>query len=253
MKQILALITGLLLSSSSLFLSQESVRPAAKLVHRYERACGYSCLQELAIDLGGVHANKNDDTVAVRFCSKESLAVALSTAAASPEYVISILIGSYGYTRERILFLRSEDCLGSDMKVAATEFWAIPKGAALPASVESFKSSQVQIDFLEAKGMIESGRKYKAALQKLPDRLRNAPDAVGVVVGYYYKNPSPAIKQRLREVEKLLEQSGLPKNRYFVRLAPWTGERSVDPPAPEPKYPSVFVVELPSARGNARK
>lgn len=230
---------------------QESIQPGAKLVHRYERRCGHSCAQELAVDLGGVYAKKPDDIVVVRFCSKEALPLALSTSAAAYRYVISILTDSYGYTPERVLFLRSESCIGSVSAVTATEFWAIPQGAALPASVETVKSSQVRVDSLPMEGLIGNAHSYKAALQKLPERLRANPEAVGIVLGYYYKQPSRVMKRKLREVQRTLKQSGLSEDRYSVRLAPWTGEYGDDDP--EPKYPSLFVVEVAKPKDSARK
>lgn len=249
MRQVSALIIGLLLSSGVLFSTQESVRPAAKLVRRHERACGYSCAQELAIDLGGVHASKPDDKVAVRFCSKESLPVALSTASAAYGYVISILTEIYKYTPERIQFLRSEDCLGPDSAVTATEFWAIPNGAALPDSVESVKSDQVRLEPVGTEASsVEGARNYRAAAQELVARLRAKPGAVGIVLGNYYRTPSLVMRRRMREVKRLLQQSGLSRDRYFVGLAPWTGEYRVDPPEPEPKYPSFSLVEIMTAK-----
>jgi hypothetical protein len=89
-----------------------------------------------------------------------------------------------------------------------------------------------------------SARSYQAALQKLSAKLRANPGAVGVVVGYYYKQPSLMMKRRLRGVQKMLERSGLSPERYFVRLAPWTGEQAIDPSDPEPKYPRLFVMEI---------
>jgi hypothetical protein len=244
MWQALAFMLGLLLFSGTSLTRQASVHPEAKLVRRYEERCGYSCAQELAIDLGGVYGKNLDDTVAVRFCSKDPLPVALSTSAAAYRNVISILEGSYGYMPERVLFLRSEECLGSNRAIATTEFWVISNGATLPPSVESMKSSQVRIEPLGMDGLIGRMRSYKAALQMLPTILRANPKAVGVVVGYYYKQPSLVLKRRLREVQKILKQSKLSQDRYYVRLAPWTGEQAVDPPNPEPKYPSVFVVNI---------
>lgn len=255
MQAVLALVIGLFLSSNAPLSIQESIQSAATLVHRYERACGSSCLQELAIDLGGVHATKPDDTVVVRFCSKESLPMALTTAAASPGYLISILTGSYGYTQERILFLRSEDCLGPDPAVAATEFWAVPNGAALPPSVESIRSSQVRSETVGMEATSTEGtRNYRSAAQELAAKLRARPEAVGIVLGYYYRRPNAAMQRRLREVRTILEQSGLPQERYRVRLMRWTGERSVDPPETEPMYPSLFIVEVAgdSTRRQAR-
>lgn len=244
MRQGLVLMIALLLSSSASLPRQARDQPEAKLVHRYEERCGYSCAQELAIDLGGVYGQNAHDKVAVRLCSKEPFPVALSTSAAAYGYVLSILQGSYGYTPERLLFLRSEDCLGSNRAVATTEFWVIPKGAALPSSVESVKYSQVQIDPLGTRALIENMRTYKAALQRLPTELRAKPEAVGVIVGYYYKQPNLMMKRRLSEARKMLAQSGLPQARYFVRLAPWTGEQALHPHDPEPRYPSVFIVEV---------
>lgn len=251
MQHLIAFMIALIFSSGvSLSQEQESIQSGAKLVQRYERRCGYSCAQELAIDLG-VNASKSSDVVAVRFCSKEQLPLALSTSAAAYGYVISILTDSYGYTPERIIFLRSEGCLGPAPVVTATEFWAIPQGAPLPASVESVKSSQVRVDSLGMKGLIGNARSYKAALQKLPARLRANPDAVGIVLGYYYKQPNPLMKRRLREVQRRLKENGLSADRYSVRLAPWTGEYGDDDS--EPTYPSVFVIKVAKEKDNARR
>jgi hypothetical protein len=252
MRYLLALMIALIFSSGVLLSQgQESLQSGARLVHRYERRCGDSCLQELAIALGGGGAKKASNTVAIRFCSKESLPLALSTAAASPEYLISILTDSYGYTPERILFLRSEDCLAPEPSVTATEFWAIPQSATLPTSIESVKSSQVRVDSLGMEGLIGNVRSYKAALRKLPDKLRAKPEAVGIVLGYYYKQPSRVMKRRIREVQRTLKENGLSEDRYSVRLAPWTGEYGDDDP--EPKYPSLFVVEVAKAKDSARR
>jgi hypothetical protein len=248
MWQALALMLGLLLTSGNRLPRQAIVRPEAKLVNRYEERCGYSCAQELAIDLGGVYGKDPEETIAVRFCSKEPLPVALSTSAAAYDYVISILQGSYRYTPERVQILRSEGCLGSNRAITATEFWLIPGGAALPSSEESIKYSQVQIESLAMQRLTENARSYKAAMKKLQTRLRAKPEAVGVIVGYYHKQPSVAMKRRLAEARKILEQSGLARNRYFLRLAAWTGEQAVDPPDPEPKYPNVLVVDTKTGR-----
>src|SRR5215203_3605877 len=120
MIQKVSVVVFVLVLFCTLLQAQQKSEPVAKLVHRYERGCGYSCAQELAIDLGGVYAAKIDDRVAVRFCSKEPMPIALTTAAAAYAYVNSILEGSYGYTAERVLFLRSEDCLGPHANVTAT-------------------------------------------------------------------------------------------------------------------------------------
>jgi len=247
MRQALLLLIGLFVCTHTFIRAQSGIRSEAKLVHRYEERCGYSCAQELAIDLGGSSATNASDTIAIRFCSREPLPVALSTSAAAYSYVVTILQDSYGYKAERVLFLRAEDCVGSHAGITATEFWAVPKGAALPGSVEMTSANSVRIDSTIAK----SRRGYQAALKKLKDKLLTDSQVVGVVVGSYYKTPSPLMKQRLRIAKETLNRSKLPRGRYFLRLAPWTGEYSLD--SPEPKYPSVFVVEVTKVKDSARR
>jgi len=247
MRQALALIIGLFLCPYVFLRAQSSTRSEAKLVHRYEERCGYSCAQELAIDLGGSFAKESSDTIAIRFCSRESLPVALSTSAAAYSYVITILQDSYGYTPERVLFLRSEACVGSHAGITATEFWAVPKGAALPGSIETTSAKSVRIDSMTVK----SRRGYQAALKKLQDKLLADSQAVGIVVGSYYKTPSPLMKQRLRVAKEILARSKLPRGRYFVRLVSWTGEYS--PGSPEPEYPNLFVVDVAKAKHTPRR
>jgi hypothetical protein len=242
MQYLSAMVVGLLFAARLFLPVSENSQSDARLVKRYERSCGYSCAQELAIDLGGVYAKGNHDIVAVRFCSKESLPLALATAAAPPKDVLSILMSSYGFVPERILFLRSENCLGANPAVTPTEFWVIPKGAALPTSVESIKSNQVQVHPLGMEGLIGNARSYKEGMRQLPDKLRANPEGVGLVLGYYYKRPSNRLKQRLDEARRMLQRSGLSKNRYSVRFVPWTGEYGDDDQ--EPTYPSLFVIEV---------
>jgi hypothetical protein len=91
---------------------------------------------------------------------------------------------------------------------------------------------------------IMGSRHYIATAQLLIKRLRTEPRLVGIVLGYYYDAPSELMKRRLREVQRKLRESGIHPNRYFVRLSPWSGERSVDPPEREPVYPSFFAVEI---------
>jgi hypothetical protein len=223
-------------------LGQNSARPNAELVRRYEHGCGDSCNQELAIDLGGVAGTQPDDSVAIRFCSKESLPKALAFAASPPANVISILEGVYKYTPERILFLRSDDCISSNSAVAATEYWVIHKGGAIPPSIESVKSCQVNLGSLGYRGAI--ARDYRAALRDLPNKLKGNPARFGVVLGYYIKRPSRTLRQRLNEAKQFLEKSGLPQNRYIVSLKQWTGGYVADPPEPETKYPDIAVIEV---------
>jgi hypothetical protein len=172
-------------------------------------------------------------------------AVALSTAAASP-FVLLEYLEHYGFSREHILLLRSEDCLGANPAIAVTEFWAIPKGATPPPSVESTRSNEARLEVVRTEDTIKSGKTYRAALRQLIVKLRAKPEAVGVVVDSYYENPSPILEKNLHLARRVMEQSGLSAGRYFVRLMPRSGVRSDHPSEPETKYPNLFVVEAPS-------
>jgi len=251
MRQALFLIIGLLLFSS-VSLGQGSTKPEAVRMRRYERnGSGFDEITEANYELTR-RLDTSNDLAVVRICSRESMSLALSIAAMNPFTVARALNQGYNFSLERMLFLRSEDCLGSDPAVSATELWAVPKGAALPPFVESIKSSHAHLEILGTKDLLAAGtRNYRLAVKELTTKLRAAPEAVGVVVGYYYKNPSLVMKRRLREVRKILDQSGLRQDRYFVRFVPWPGERSDDRPEPEPRYPSVFVVKV--ERDRARR
>lgn len=252
MKKVTSVMVGLVFSAGVL-LGQGNPQPEAKLVKRCESGCsGSSAVMEATIDLLHYFA-KPPDTVAIRVCTKEPMPVALSVAATDPIYVTRWLAKVHNYPSERVVFLRSEDCIGNDPQVAATELWAIAKGAVLPASVESVRANRVESEPIGAnKNTATKGASnYRAAAQKLIAELRVRPDAVGIVLGYYYKRPTSIMQRRLREVRRLFAQSGLPQERYFVRLASWNGEYGIDPPDPEPRYPSVSIVEV--TRDSARR
>lgn len=223
-------------------------------MHRYEHGgSGFDEIKEANYELTR-RLDTSNDLAAVRICSREPMPLALAIAAMNPFMVARALNQGYNFALERVLFLRSEDCLGSDLAVAATEIWAVQKGAALPAFVESVKSTQAHLKTVGTRTLLAEGtRKYRLAVKQLATKVRGAPDATGMVVGYYFKQPSPELKRRVSEAQKILKQSGLPLDRYFVRLMPWPGERTIDPPEPEPKYPSIFVVGVAKEKDNARR
>jgi hypothetical protein len=210
---------------------------------RYEQGQAYTRIDENLQALE--HPIRIEDRVsaAIRLCSKKPLAVALATAAADP-FLIANILGAFGYPPDRIMFLRSEDCLSHDESKAATEVWIIPEKGRLPGNVDSFKSSQVKLIPLGRKPGRLGMRDYKTAMSKLIQRLQATPSSTGIVVGYTLGNPSPAILRRTREVRRTLERSGIPIDRYLVHLAGWPDEYSVHPPDPEARYPNVYVIEL---------
>lgn len=120
---------------------------------------------------------------AVRICSREPMPLALSTAAMNPFTIARALNQGYNFPHEHILFLRSEDCLGTHAAVAATELWAVPNGAALPTFVESIKSSQARLETVGTKTLLAKGtRNYRSAIKELTAKVRAAPEATGMIV-----------------------------------------------------------------------
>jgi|SRR5947209_3676528 len=242
MKKVTAAALGFFFCLSNVLLGQENVQPKSKLVHTpFAGGDFLHVIQEAALDLKEYAGAK--DRVAIRVCSKEPMPVALVTATASP-FIMLEYLEHYGFTQERILYLRSEDCLGNNPAIPITQFWAIPEGASAPSSVESIKSSQAKLDVIRTEDTIKDIADYRAALQEFILKLRSRPGAVGVVIGSYYNSPSFALQERLRESQILLKQNQLTSNRVFVRVAPLTGMRSDELSELEPDYPSLFLIEI---------
>jgi hypothetical protein len=219
----------------------------ARLFKRYEGGGHEFRMAEDILTLSLSIGSHDRKMVAVRVCSQKPLPFALAIAGANPFHIAELLRGGYAYSPEHVLFLRSEDCLPSkDPSRPATEIWAIPEGASLPAHVEAAESDQIRRISLSKRSVNRGARDYRTALQKLVKDLRGHPASVGVVFGYFLERPRPELKHRLREVTKTLKRSRLPPNRYLVLLMNWDDEVSTYPPDSEPQYPSVFVVEVAS-------
>jgi len=234
--------------------AQSDSEHVARLFKRYDPGAAYNRVTEDVLTLSLSVSAKERLRIAVRVCSKEPLPFALATAGADPFHMAELLTGGYGYTAERVIFLRSEDCLSArEPSRPATEIWTIPEGASLPSHVEALKSNQTRLVSLGKRPANRGVRDYRTALQKLLQDLRANPNSFGVVFGYFLERPSPVLQRRLREVKRILEQSGLPSDRYLVRPMGWPDEVSTYPPDSEPQYPSVFVVEVVKGKDSARK
>lgn len=231
--------------------AQSDAGPTAQLFTRYEQGAAPHRINEDVLTLMQSRGDEARAKVAIRVCSKAALPFALATANADP-FVIADAVGGYAYPPERVIFLRSEDCLSLGARPEpVTEVWALPEGASLPPHVEALRSNQVRLISLGKRPDNRGARDYRPALQRLIRDLRANPASVGVVFGYFLESPSVALRRRLREVTRTLERSGLPKERYLVRLTPWNDEASTIPPDAEPRYPSVFVVKV--ARDRAER
>ncbi len=249
MSSILKTVLLVLTLPATLALSQTAA-PEATLVERCEGGCsGYSHVMETTLTLAR-YTEPLAETVALRVCSRRSMPLALATAAMNPHAYAGWMIDVYNFSPQSVVFLRSEDCLGSNPDVAVAELWSVPRGARLPPHVEAIVSCRLHTSFLGTKPRrteelpFEGAVNYRVALRQLIAELRAKPNAVGVVYGYVLERPSSVIRRRIAEAQRILEQSGLPSNRYLVRLRYWDGEYGIDPPDPKPLYPSVYLVEV---------
>lgn len=260
-KESLKFITGmrlicatiLLIGATVLAFAQEAQRlesiPSRRLVRRGDM---YHPLSEIYIDIEGSARNPGD-MVAMRICSKEPLSVALFTSVVSPlgigQNFVRGVNGRLSFPADHVLILRSPDCPVTHAPYVPVEFWGVPKGAALPHSVESIKLCQVKIEAAGADETVKNLRGYRAALRALVARLRANPELVAVIRGEYYLRPSASIKRALKESERFLEQSGLPRERFFLRLKP---SAYYDPayPKAEPKFPDIIAVQITQGCSN---
>jgi hypothetical protein len=241
----MAMMLGLMLLSSNLQPpTQEKISPRAELVHRFEYGAGDDSIMEATLDLAS-RIKEHGSRVAVRLCSKDPLPLALFTNAISPTLVVAKNLGFvHNLTTQDILYLRSEDCMSSNPLASAGELWVIPRGASLPSSVESVKYCQLLINNVASAASIKSSQDYRAKLKELASKLSDNPRLILIVIGNYYENPRPILKQNLYQARKFFQQSGLPKSQYFVRLQLWTGSYSGNPSEPELRYPNIFVAEI---------
>lgn len=233
MKTLIAI--SLFLASVVLVDGQDRNQSEAKMVRGpFAGGDALHVIQEVALDLKARVADAGD-RVAVRVCSKEKLPVALLTATASP-FVLREHLEHYGIAAQRILLLRSEDCVARDASLVLTEFWIVPKGAEPPASVESIQSDRVRVELVRRGDTIKTAKDYSAALHDLLERVSVRPEAVAVVVGSYYKRPSAVMANNLEKARRTLLFGSGQASRVYIHSAPAgvVGER-------QPRYPDLFV------------
>ncbi len=223
----------------------------SSLEARYESGVGYYQLTEDAFRIAGLKSSDRD-VIAVRLCSSEPLLLALAKGLHAPFTIADAFVNRYAYVPEKVLFIRSGDCPSSKPSATpAVEVWTVPKGAALPPRIETLTFNQINLVSLGKIPANRGVRDYRVAVRKLVERLKERPESVGVVVGYYLDRPSGLLRRRLKEVGAFLKHSGLAPNRYIVRQQAWDDEVSTYPPDTEPQYPDVFLVEMTGA-GNRK-
>jgi hypothetical protein len=241
----------LLIGNGVLALAQEASRPVAvpsrRLVTRGEL---HHPLSEIHLDIEE-SAGKPGDMVAMRICTHEPLPIALFIGVVNPvgigeSFVQGAITGRLKFAPERVLILRSPDCPVTDAPYVPVEFWGVPRGAVLPSSVESIKLCQVKIEEVGSKEPIKSLRGYRAALKALAGKLSVNPELTGVILGKYNLRTSASLKRALRESGRVLEQAGVARRRFFVRLKP-SAQYEPEYGWPEPKFPDIFAVQITQA------
>jgi hypothetical protein len=216
---------------------------SAVLFKRYDRGGSVNRMIEdtfsLRIDV------KPDDKaiVAVRVCSKDPLPFGLVSANADPFFITEQLVNTYAYAPERLVFLRSEDCLGNVPSSGITEIWTLARGASFPPYIEKVAFADAQRVALGTKRVFRGVRDYKEATAELIKELQANPTARGLVVGYYEFNGrlNPLLRRRLKEVTKTFARSGLPRDRYLVHVT-YANDESWES-QPRALYPEVYIIK----------
>jgi hypothetical protein len=103
-----------------------------------------------------------DTLIAVRVCTKEPLAKAVVLSGSKPFMVANYMKLIYGYTPDRVLFLRSEECHRGKAAISSTEVWIIPRGAVPPDSNQSIEVQKAEKFFRHSRGR-RSSRKVSSS------------------------------------------------------------------------------------------
>lgn len=235
-------LPGVLVASRANAQVKERPNLPSGLFKRYENGAGANRIIEDVLTLTIAFEPENRSIVAVRVCSKQSLPLGLVTTSIDVFHVAELLTSGYAYTPDRVVFLRSADCLAKEAAQNATEVWALSQASPLPAHAEKLLYSEAQRVALGKKEELRGGdRDYRSALDELIRALKLDSSARGVVLGFYRQKPGAAMKRRLKEVERILRLSGLPRDQYLVTLRPWNDESWEGDT--EPRYPAVYIIK----------
>ena len=216
---------------------------SAVLFKRYERGGSVNKIIEDTFSLKIDVTPEDKAIVAVRVCSKSPLPFALVTANADPFFITEQLVNAYAYAPERLVYLRSEDCLGKEPSRGITELWTLSRGASFPPYIEKAAFTDAQRVALGKKPVFRGVRDYREAIADLIKELQVNPTARGLVVGYYEFNGrlNPLLRRRLQEVTKTFERSGLPQDRYLVHITHANDESWES--QPKALYPEVYIIK----------
>ena len=182
--------------------------------------------------------------VAIRLCSTEPIQLALVKSALSLPAVLETF-AILGYPNEKIVVLKSKDCISKYTEVTTAEVWTIFPNFELPSYDEKYLPNEIDITRIgDWMGMEYLGNpNYIQNTYKVVEELEKDKSAIGVVLGVYRKNPKD-INKKFSRINKLLKNSGLDNSRYIFQVFRWRQELSLDPLEKGHIYPAFFVVKI---------
>lgn len=228
-------------------------------VEQCEKYCSYPApLGEAVLNANNLFQKDapGSSRILVRVCSKESLPIAIATAAIEPDDVLRLTHGfeasAFKVRSENVVVGRSENCSGKSpdaksLNPTPAELWAIPENVPLPPVVESIKACQIKTRLITTGGnenadiRLSHAVRFRKSLDRLIAELKDNPQAIGFVLGYHRKNETKLMRTRLREAERLLVKSGLPATRYVIRAMPQLGYDATEADA---EHLSVKTVQI---------
>lgn len=238
----LKVITLLLILLSAAAAQTKSKTDESKIFIRYETPVGEYRIGE---DLTGLTETKNTKFLAIRVCSNKDFPEAFLKAAADPFLIAEKLTGDFGIPPEKIHFLLSKDCTTIEEK-EAVEIWLISNKSDYPPNIKNFDSTQVDLTSMGKSTSNRGMSDYKNAYKKLLIELRTNANSVGVIKGYYLKEPSRLLEKRLKEIETFLKNNNFAKDRYKILREPLLDEISTYPKDKEPEYPQISLLKISS-------
>lgn len=205
-------------------------------VERCEKYCSYpASLSEVVLNANNVFQEdaQGSGKLLVRVCSKDSMPVAIATAAIEPDDVLHLTRGfessAFKLRVDDVVIGRSESCSGKLPNTTPAELLAVPRNSSLPPVIESIKACQVRTRWI-ATGTdsdplirLHQAGGFRRAIKRLVAELKNNPQSTGFVLGYHLKNETKLMRSRLREARQVLAESGLPAARFVVRTIPQYG------------------------------
>jgi hypothetical protein len=175
--------------------------------------------------------------VAVRLCSADRFEVAVAKAHDNLQALAEELKRWPHVRQDEVALLLSPGCRPARAGRVTTEFWEVPRAAPLPAHVRNIPLTAASVEVVR-------GERPGARAREFARRLRESPEAYGVVLGQFYSRPAPLLRGRVLDAENLLRGHRGLRGRYAAALVPYgvTFDGQV-----EPTEPSFLIVRIPSA------